>query len=166
MLKITLVFLTLCTTPFSSASEQPTSKPFIYEGLMELGGSLSLQRSNNSNSFYMAPYAGYFITDRILIGGQFSFSTSTGSSNTIGLSPMIKYFFYTDGPWAAFVGHNDGVNWVDSTTTTQGTTSLGSQYFINASVAFGMSLNYIYNLKALDSDKSIIQLLGSFSIYY
>lgn len=166
MLKIILVFAALFTTSLSFASEESASKPFIYKGLMELGGGFSFQRLNNSNNFYLAPYAGYLITDKILIGGQFSFSTSTGSSNSIGLSPVIKYFFYAEGPWVTFVGQNVGAVWVDSTTTTQGTTTLGTQYFINAFAAFGINVNYSYRLNKFNSNNSMVQMLGAFTVYY
>lgn len=172
MLKSIVFLVLLLSAPFSVADESATAvqnsqdTQYIYMGLIEVGGMASLTYLNDEMQFIFNPYGGYFLTDRIFVGGSVLYASSRGIKDTIGLGPLAKYYFYNTGKCATYVGQQVSASWTDGNDVITGTTTLGSQYFLNSKVAFGVSLNYTYSLEDYVSDASPLNLLFSFSTFF
>jgi outer membrane protein len=106
-------------------------------------------------TIYIAPSAGFFLSNRFVLGGTFSFSAlfrDEENTTNIGLEPFARYYFNGSGA-ARFFGQARGGFSVDGSFNGDPYLNfgvgLGVDFFLNDFVAIEASLGY---------DKSYIDL--------
>jgi hypothetical protein len=154
-LTIIMAILLMCATALGADS--PVSK-----GSWKVGGSAGF--SSTGGDFYdsrvsvfsLTPSAGTFITDGLLIGGNFSLISASGGSETLtawGVGPTMAYYFKggnatkdAKGSLYPFVGASFMITGAsgggESATGTGFSFAGGIEYMITRSVAFDVAASY------------------------
>lgn len=117
---------------------------------------------SNSINFGIAPYMGYFIKDKLAVGGQIgasfyhskSTSTNTSSTTTVEstydspsffIGPFVRYYFIKDQKWTPYVHaeFNYGIQPTKSesvsSTGSSSTTKSNSSSYWDSGARFGMA---------------------------
>lgn len=166
-MKTLLLILSSLVIGFSSASAQ-TEKGRWLVGVSI--GSITYQDNNTAKTFTgnLAPLAGYFVADNLLIGAGVPLSLSTskpGLSNPylvksvttgVGVSPLIRYYVGKSA-FKPYVGMSYSYSYMhytykrlpalgsdvaDNGYSTSYIPTIGAAYFINRNMAVNASLNY------------------------
>jgi len=166
-MKINRLLLLAC---FLLAGFQAWAQP--HKGSILIGGTAGFSVTNypgdfNASVISVTPLAGFFITDKLAVGGgiNLTFLGGDADGSTIGLSPMARYYFNGDGS-TRFFGQG-GLTWqnvnpggdFDSQSAFGFGLGVGLDYFFNERVALEAILGY-NNLKGEDDDGST----GTFGI--
>lgn len=136
------------------------------KGSVLLGGNVGFSSVSVGDlgytSFILSPVAGFFVTDRLAVGGEVSVQVLGGDAegSTIGASPLVRYYFNGNGS-ARFFGQGN-FNWqsqdfgegFDAQTGIGFGLGAGLDYFFNEHVALEVFLGYD-NLKYEDADDAI-----------
>jgi len=117
MKKIVLSVAALFAFAMTNAQETTSETVGFAKGDMFLSGSLGFSSDKDgelkSNSFTVAPRAGYFVSDNIAIGLELGFSGSTFEEfdgfdfydrkvNTFGIGAFGRYYFSPEGNFSFF----------------------------------------------------------------
>lgn len=160
-MKINQLALTLCLFIVAVAAQaQPT------KGSILIGGNAGFQSVNTEGGDYtvfaIAPLAGFFVAERVAVGGQVNLEFYGGDAegSTIGLSPLVRYYFNGSGS-TRFFGQGT-FDWqtvdfggdLDSQSAIGFGLGAGLDYFFNEHVALEAILGY-NNLKFEDADDPI-----------
>lgn len=160
-MKNNLVFLAICFTfAVVAAQAQPT------QGSILIGGTAGFTSTSAGDGdvtqVNFSPLIGYFVTDRVAVGGQLTMNFLGGDADgsTIGIGPAVRYYFNGSGP-IRFFGQGN-FNWqtvdigedFDSESGVGFGLGAGLDYFFNEHVALEAILGY-NNFKFSDSDDSI-----------
>lgn len=145
------------------------SEKAILAGNYELNGAFNISHARTTIGDHtvinIRPDFGYFIADRLLLGGSLNIFSSNGFSQT-GIGPRVSYFFWESGPLATeisqrlFVTNSGNINFIS------GMTSVGGKYFFNSNVAFGVDLAFDYGLNSEARDVRSTSLNGAFATYF
>ena len=131
----------------------------LEKGNTQLGGSFSwTQTDSNRDGSYsslllIAPSAECFVMDNLSLGGSLFYASSkvsaSTSNDTLGVGPSGTFYFGAHENLAYYF-HQAVVYTQQMNTSTQGSTvgdsNLGIRFFANSKVAFGIGIDYMYNL--------------------
>lgn len=159
-MKINQLFLTLAFCIGAIATQaQPT------KGSIMIGGNAGFTSYKsgefNASTISLSPLAGFFVTDRVAVGGQLTmlFYGGDADGNTIGLSPLVRYYFNGSGSTRFFgqgtfswLTSNPGGD-LDSESGVGFGLGAGLDYFFNEHVALEALLGY-NSFKFGDADDS------------
>lgn len=157
-MKINQLVLTLCLFVVAVAAQaQPTKGSILIGG--DAGFQAMSQGEYNATNITLSPLAGFFVTDRVAVGGQVTMQFFGGDAegSIIGLGPAVRYYFNGDGS-ARFFGQGN-FNWLnfdpggdfDSDSGIGFGAGVGLDYFFNEHVALEAILGY-NNFKFSDED--------------
>lgn len=156
----TLFVILSCLISFT-ASAQTEKGTWLIAGNAQLGTRLSVPEDNYS--FFIAPSAGYFITDRWLLGAKITYGQSTNKRpeseftfNNFSVGPFVRYYFPREDRvmhWFATLGSDFQNTKVKSVSSQVGNfenassavapfAGAGFNFFANANVAIEGTLLY------------------------
>lgn len=164
-MKLKNIFITVLLLAFSSASDAAN----INKGNLGIDGSLSLDRSTSSKTYFYTSFSGqYFLKDHFSLGGDLSFSTSSNSSSYLALGPRLSYYFYHQENVAHYVSLAP-LTWgrpTSSRSSWSSSAAIGTKFFLTESVAVGPELEYwrLWSGRIYRTSDSF-RLLGEFSIF-
>jgi hypothetical protein len=177
----------LCVLIFSGISTFSYSQ-FIKKGSVIGGGSFDFQTAkykdsdSKSYSFSLIPWAGYLVSDNLVVGGNLEFQNSgsktsssdyKSNSNSILIGPFVRYYLKQG---IFFHGQNNfgftnvSINFPGSETTSKYNSSharLGAGYAarISETVLFEPMLGYYYNWNdGTISNSGGLFVMGGFTI--
>lgn len=166
-----------------------TSLSALKQGGMSIGGGFGWsQTKSKQNTNYLTysirPSFEYFVIDDLSLGGSINFSESRDDAShqtSLGLGPSVTYYFAKMGATALYLNqralHTETKLVYDASDSNPGgsinpsaligTSAIGTKFFLGPQAAFGVGLEYSYDLsnKKEYFDTSI-SAIGSFSFYY
>ena len=158
MKKIFLLLLMAC----SLVGVSQTEKGRMTFGLTQASFSISKLKDKNYNSssktetsFALTPTAGYFVLSNLLLGGSInynyarndyendSFSSINNKLSSIGLGPIIEYYFGNGVNGRPYVSLLSSYGWGKTKTSSDGYSGKGdlTSFIINPSVGYSLFLN-------------------------
>lgn len=137
-----------------------------HKGSILIGGNAGFTSTNfsgdfNVTVFSLSPLAGFFVSDRVAVGGSVgvSFFGGDAEGSSVRLSPLVRYYFNGSGS-TRFFGQGN-VNWqntnpggnLDSESAFGFGLGVGLDYFFNEHVALEAVLGYD-SLKGEDDEEA------------
>jgi len=111
MKKIILLFVAVFAFSFANAQESEMPKATLSAGDMWLEGGISLTTGDNSNDYFaFTPKFGYFINQKLAVGGDFNISSTSylpngnnlDKANSFGIGAFLRYYFLSLGNFKAY----------------------------------------------------------------
>lgn len=148
-MKINQLILTIC---FSASALAAYAQPG--KGSILIGGNAGFTSTSsggfNATQITLSPLLGFFVTDRVSVGGQVTLNFFGGDAegSIIGLGPAVRYYFNGSGS-TRFFGQGN-FNWLsldpggdlDSESGVGFGLGAGLDYFFNEHVALEAILGY------------------------
>ena len=177
MKKLSFIFAGILLLSVANASGQVFFGGNI--GLTSSGGSTSFGGTSTDKtsitSFTFSPMVGYFLTDRLAVGGEINFSSNTVKSpgipattevtNTFGLTPGIRYYAVKINKFSIFGQGYIGISWGTDNTTTGGNTVDGPT---TTTFEFGFMpcISYdVTNKISLEANINLLNLSYSYNVH-
>lgn len=141
----------------------------INKGNVEVYGSttVNLQLSGTAKTNYFSVNTGvqYFLIDRLSLGGAFGYDMETGVDDVALAGPGATYYFFAQGPFAAYAGINYRFGLTNATLKGRLDTEIGAKYFFTPSVAFGPYIDYQYRVRRSADNESRLLFGANFALY-